>query len=113
LIALKNPAFQEEKEIRLVHAVNFIHSSTGTKLVSAGGTAWGKTVEGQEIRFRMKEEIPVPYVALDFTNRGKVNPIKKIILGPKNRNLPSNIRLYLNTLEIYGVTIEKSAASYA
>jgi len=28
----------------------------------------------------------VPYVILDYSNRGAVSPIKEIILGPRNAN---------------------------
>jgi len=117
LCALKNPAFQEEKEIRLAHAVNFVDPGGrkpigGKKLVSVGGTAWGRSAKAEEIKFRMKGEIPVSHVAIDFTNSGRTNPIKKIMLGPKNQNLSSNIGVYLNTVGIHGVTVEKSAASY-
>jgi hypothetical protein len=111
LCALKNPAFSEEREVRLAHAVNFIDAPLGRKLRSVGGTAWGKPADPQEIRFRMKQEIPVPYVALDYAN-GNVSPIKRVVLGPKNRNLSSNIEVYLNTIGIHGASVEKSRASY-
>jgi DUF2971 family protein len=112
LCALKNPAFREEKEIRLVHAARIERRLLQTRLKASGGTAWGRSVEAEAIAFRMKEEIPVAYVALDFTNEGKENPLKKVVLGPKNDNLTSNIKIYLNTIGITGVVVEKSKASY-
>lgn len=113
LCALKNPAFQEEKEVRLVHAINFVHSEDGMSLKSVGGTAWGRMAKPEEVKFRMKREVPVPYVPMDFSDCGAVKSIKKIVLGPRNRNLLSNISIYLNTIGLTGIQLEKSAASYS
>lgn len=112
LCAFKNPGFREEQEVRLAHVINFHHDGKGMSLKSAGGTAWGQEFEGEAVSFRMRDEITVPYVALDFSNSGAVNPIKRVMLGPKNRNSPSNIHVYLETLGLKGVEIGRSEASY-
>lgn len=110
--ALKNPAFVEEKEIRLAHMVHFVRDASGISIRSAGGTAWGRDSKPAEIAFRMKVEIPVPHVEIDFSNGGKVNPLRKVILGPTNRNLPTNVEAFLTTIGIANIKIEKSRASY-
>jgi hypothetical protein len=112
LAAFKNPAFAEEKEIRFIHLLNFEKSNKFLKLVDAGGTSYGESIEGTEVKFRMTGNLPIPYIDLDFTNNGNVNPIKKVILGPKNDSLPTAISVFLETINIGNVEIEKSRASY-
>lgn len=112
LAAFKNPAFLEEKEIRLVHILNFEPSNKFLKLIDAGGTYFGKPMEAQEVKFRIVKNLPVPYIDVDFTNRGQVNPITEIILGPKNDSRETAVSVFLETLNIGNVTIKKSQASY-
>lgn len=112
LASYKNPAFSEEKEVRLVHLVNFEKSNKYLKLVDHGGTSFGKEVKGQEIKFLMSQNAPKTYIDLDFSNNGKVSPIKEIIIGPKNSVLQNAISIYLETLNIGNVKIKNSKASY-
>ncbi len=112
LASFKNPAFKEEKEIRLIHLVNFIRSNSFLKLEDPGGTYFGKLKEGEEIKFLMTQNAPKTYIDIDFTNQGKVNPIKEVIIGPKNDVRETAISVYLETLGIENVTIKKSKASY-
>lgn len=46
LAAYKNPAFIEEKEVRLFHVLDFEESNDSLKLVDAGGHAFGKDCDG-------------------------------------------------------------------
>lgn len=112
LSAFKNPAFLEEKEIRLVHLLDLKQSNNSLKLVDEGGQYFGKERKGEQVKFRIKQDIPTPYVEFDFTNDGKINPIKEIIIGPKNDVMPSAISIYLETIGIENVEIGKSQASY-
>ena len=112
LAAFKNPAFIEEKEIRLVHALSFQKSNDFLKLVDEGGTAFEEEVSGEQIGFRMKGETPTAFIDIDFTNGGIVNPIRQVVLGPKNAALPTGISVYLETIGIGSVVVKKSAASY-
>ena len=112
LASFKNPAFAEEKEVRIVHALALEKSNGFLKLKDEGGQAFGKEVEGQKVEFRMRNETPVAYVDIDFSNNGKLNPIKEVVLGPKNHALPSGISIFLETLGLDNVTIRESTASY-
>lgn len=112
LAAFKNPAFLEEKEIRIIHILNFIKSNKFLKLVDNGGTSFGKLVEGEEVKFRMADSLPVPYIDIDYTDNGIINPIKKVVLGPKNDALPSSISVFMETSNIGNVEILRSVASY-
>ncbi len=112
MAAYKNPAFSEEEEIRLVHLLEIAPTGNAAKFVDAGGTMFGKKFKGEQVQFRMVKGIPCPFIELDFSNRNRRNPIKRIVLGPKNQALIPGIMLYLETIGIPNVTIVRSTASY-
>lgn len=112
LSAYKNPAFQEEKEIRLVHLLNFQESNDSLKLIDSGGTYFGKKGRPNQVKFLISQNMPKTYIDVDFSNANQVNPIKKVIIGPKNRVLKTAISIYLETLNIGSVKVEQSSASY-
>lgn len=60
----------------------------------------------------MSQNIPKAYIDINFTNENKINPIKEVIIGPKNMALNSAISVYLETLNIGNVKIERSNSSY-
>lgn len=112
LSSFKNPAFIEEKEIRLIHLLDFKRSNKSFKLIDEGGRYFGEERKGEEVKFRIKEDIPTPYIELDFSNNGKTNPIKEVIIGPKNTVKETAISIFLETIGIENVIIGKSKASY-
>jgi len=112
LSAFKNPAFLEEKEIRLIHLLDLKQSNDWLKLVDEGGQYFGEERKGEQVKFRIKQDIPTPYIEFDFTNNDKINPIKEVVIGPKNDVMPSAISIFLETIGIENVEIEKSLASY-
>jgi len=112
LAAFKNPAFSEEKEVRLIHLLDFRKSNDFLKLIDEGGKYFGKEKKGEQIKFRVKQDIPTPYIELDFTNNGKISPIKEVVIGPKNNVMSTAITIFLETVGIKKVKVEKSKASY-
>lgn len=112
LAAYKNPAFREEKEVRLVHLLNFQESNGSLKLVDSGGTYFGKQGKPNKVKFLISQNMPKTYIDIDFSNSDKVNPIKEVIIGPKNGVLDSAISIYLETLNIDNVSVKRSSASY-
>lgn len=112
LSAFKNPAFIEEKEIRLIHLLDFKKSNDFMKLVDKGGIYFGEDRKGEEIKFKIKQDIPTPYIELDFSNNNKINPIKEVVIGPKNEVMKTAIRIFLETIGIEKVEINKSNASF-
>lgn len=112
LAAFKNPAFEEEKEVRLVHVLDFERSNDFLKLNDAGGHAFGKDSEGVPVLFRMRDNIPVAFIEQDFSNAGSINPIKEVVVGPKNDVLPTAISVFLETIGVGSVSVKKSKASY-
>lgn len=112
MAAYKNPAFSEEEEIRLVHLLDIATTEHGSKFVDGGGTMFGKEVKGEQVQFRMVKGIPSPFIDLDFSNKNRHNPIRRVVLGPKNHALIPGITLYLETIGIPNVEIVRSTASY-
>ena len=112
MAAYKNPAFSEEQEIRLVHLLDIVPTEHAAKFVDGGGTMFGKEVEGEQVHFRMVGGIPSPFIDLDFSNKGSHNPIRRVVLGPKNHAIKEGISLYLETIGIPNVEIARSQASY-
>lgn len=112
LAAYKNPAFSEEKEIRLTHLLTFEKSNNFLRLVDSGGQAFGKRSKAVPISFRMRDNAPVTFIEQDFTNLGRISPVKEVIIGPKNNVLPTAISVFLETLGIGSVNIKRSKASY-
>jgi Protein of unknown function (DUF2971) len=114
LCAYKNPAFREEKEIRFAHMSGLVPEGKSWKIVSAGAQDRDEKMLSSplEVRFRTSDGILVPYVALDYSNRGKMSPIKEVILGSRNENAESSIEIVLNTLGVDGVSVRRSRVPY-
>lgn len=109
---LKNAAFSEEKEIRLVHLVNFEASNSSLRLTDAGGTSFGKEASVLPVAFHMQDGIPVPHVDIDYSDGGLVTPIREVITGPRNRGLLSGISVFLETAGLPNVRLRHSSAPY-
>jgi hypothetical protein len=60
----------------------------------------------------MRESIPVAYIEEDFTNKNEINPVKEVIIGPKNDVMASAISIFLESVGIGSVRVKKSKASY-
>lgn len=108
LASMKNPTYEEEKEIRIIHLLSFEPNNSGLKLKDEGGFSFNKEVSGQVIKFRFNDNCPIPYQDYDFTNNNTTNPIKQVIIGPKNKSLPTGVSIYLETLGIENVEILNS-----
>lgn len=105
LCSFKNPAFEEEKEIRIMDFLYFKESGKYAKLACNPNLK-------NKIDFRFKDNCPVAFLDYNYSLGDKKNPIKKILIGPKNESLPTGISLYLETIGIHDVEIYKSEASY-
>lgn len=112
LVALKNPAFFEEQEVRLVHLLDFCKSNSSLRLVDEGGTAFGVEVPGEPVSFLIRGNIPAAFIDLKFSMGEEPNAIAEIVIGPKNQALPAGISIFLETLGFPSVVVRKSNASY-
>jgi hypothetical protein len=114
LCAYKNPAFREEKEIRFAHVSGLAPEGNSGRIVPAGARdQTGKRLsKPAKIHFRITAGVVVPYVALDYSNKGTILPIKEVILGPRNENADSNIEIFLNTMGMKGIKVRRSNVPY-
>jgi hypothetical protein len=99
---LKNPAFQEEKEFRLIHTpkimtdINNKHSTLGTDYLI------GQRVANNRIITHF--EFPLPYPAH--------GSIKEIWLGPKSLLNEQDIKLAFAINDLGEVSVKRSLATY-
>jgi hypothetical protein len=114
LCAYKHPSFREEKEIRYVHFSAQSPQGRPLSLVSLSARDQdGKLIsEPIKIQFRASNGNIVPYVAIDYTNRGAKSPIKEIVLGPRNPNSEAKVEVFLNTMGVRGVKVRRSEGTY-
>ena len=114
LCAYKDPAFREEKEIRLAHMSGLVSVGATQKLIPRGARDQrGKSLSPPvEINFRISNGVVVPYVALDYTNGGANYPIKEIVLGPRNENSESNVEIFLNSTGMNDIHVRRSTVPY-
>lgn len=112
LASLKNPAFIEEAEVRLIHGVTLQPSGESAQLIDMGGTAFGKPIEPQPVEFFVRDGVPVPYMDIDFSDGGMENLICEVVVGPKNQALVSGVSIFLETVGVSNVKVIRSKASY-
>lgn len=103
--ALKNPAFAEEKEVRLIHFVN-IEERDG-ELVPLYPVGLPSSLH---VKFLMRGSVPTPYIDLDFS--GAEGAIKEIWIGPTASVDDRAIRFMLGAMGHSGVNVHRSTASY-
>lgn len=112
LCAYKNPAFQEEKEIRLAHISALGRNNKTAMPLGAIGPNGERLSDPLKIHFRVVRGVVVPYVVVDYSSGGTVSPIKEIVLGPRNENAELNIEMFLNALGMTNVTVRRSKVPY-
>lgn len=114
LNAYKNPAFREEREIRLAHMSGLVPEGKSLKIRSLGARDHrGKIIsKPSKVHFGNSRGVVVPYVILDYSNRGAISPVKEVILGPQNENANSNIEIFLNSIGVKDVAVRRSKVPY-
>ncbi|ENU26406.1 DUF2971 domain-containing protein [Acinetobacter modestus] len=111
LSSFKNPAFKEELEIRLMHiAVLDLSDIDNPEYKFGGGMANGAECRDYQLHYRMNKSVPTAFMDIDFYYDN--NPIKEVILGPKNESLLSGVFMAMNSLGLKNVKVKKSEASY-
>ena len=98
IFKLKNAAFREEKEWRLLSVV-----LTGFQAGDLGQLG--------DVDYRAVEDRFIPYAVLDLPELG-IPPIEKIWLGPKNITPTLVMEGMLARFGFKNISIEKSAATY-
>jgi Protein of unknown function (DUF2971) len=111
LLAYKHPSFREEQEIRALHELRVDLADDGCQLVDEGGTADGKEVTGESVRYRAAGTSIVAYIDLPF-QRANGRSIREIWFGPSNSNALGNALYPLTQHGHRAVTFHRSASSY-
>jgi len=112
LCFLKQPAFSEEKEIRMVHLVNVNIKDGKVSLSDPGGTnVKGKNIKPEKIQYRVTDGLIVPHIDFSFP-KPISRSIVEVLLGPKNQNFPAQISMLLAAHGYEEVQIKNSRASY-
>lgn len=112
LAAMKNPAFKEEAEVRLVHLAHFVPSGQFLRLEAIGGTAFDVPLAPSKISFQMRGSVPSPHIDMSYCEPTGQHPIKEVILGPRNDARKTAVSVFLESVGLSDVEIKKSAASY-
>lgn len=108
----KIPAFAEEREVRIIRALN-VSASDGKKFIyDAGGTGEDKLSRKKlPVKFRSRAGQIVCYLEMPLGGLGD-NFITEVIIGPKNDTSGPEINTLLHANGMKMATILKSEASY-
>jgi hypothetical protein len=82
-VALKNPAWRDEKEIRCHHLVVAAMTESKWMLQDPGGSSAAVKVVPQAIQFETRGGVIVPFLDLPFSVSDTGHPIEDIVVGPK------------------------------
>ncbi|MDR6816277.1 hypothetical protein J2X76_001431 [Neorhizobium sp. 2083] len=109
----KNPAFSEEKEVRIMRALNVKVSESGQWTLEDGGGSGEKVSKKKlPVLFRAaRNGGVVSYVELPLGGLG-AEVITDIVVGPKSPNGGNEISMALNAAGFRNVAIRPSTATY-
>lgn len=106
---MKDNAFCEEKEFRLVRAI-FVDDEGKLYDLNKKDKAYKNCLH--EIGFRLVDNVPTPFVDIDFAKSNTLAPIRQVGVGPRNHSTKQEINLYLLTNGIRNVHIDISPTPY-
>ena len=114
---MKNPAFKEENEIRIIYPVNIgfgMELTSKEDISEKNRKITGTDFEISPIKYKVEDENLILYSDLNFKNYIKKGIVNEIILGPKCRVNEADIRFFFNSQNYKGkIKIRKSEASYS
>lgn len=112
LCLLKNPAFSEEKEIRLVRMLAPSFEDGNWSLLDEGGVSKdGISQDPHEIKFRSRDGGIVAYLDMSISGLGS-DLIKEVVLGPKTKNNGIEVSMALSANGFKDAEIKSSRATY-
>ncbi len=109
----KNPAFSEEKEVRIMRAITVISDDKGRwRLVDAGGSGEKVSRKKLPVAFRASPSGGVvSYVEMPLDGLG-TDAIAEVIVGPRSQNNGREISMALNSAGYTAVNVRHSTATY-
>lgn len=106
---MKYVSFSEENEFRIVRAI-FVDEDGKLYDIFKKDKTYKNCLHN--IGFRLVDNVPTPFVDIDFTNKSSYVPIRKVVVGPRNHSTKQDIDLYLLTNSIRNVNITISPCPY-
>jgi hypothetical protein len=76
--------------------------------LGARGRDGKRLSEPCEILHRTRGEVEVPYVALDWSDKGRVEPVTMVVVGPNNAENSVDVRAYLGTRGLAAARLTRS-----
>lgn len=76
--------------------------------IGARGPDGDRLSEPCQTLYRTRGDIEVPYVALDWSDKGRVEPVNIVIAGPNNTESEDNIRAYLDSHGLAATRLTRS-----
>jgi hypothetical protein len=111
-VALKNPAWRDEKEVRCHHLVRSVTDAEGWQLVDDGGFSDDVDVPGQPIHFQARNGTIVPFLDMPFEVSKEHQPIQEVVLGPRCPNDLAAIRFVLGNSGYGSVPLKSAGNAY-
>ena len=117
---IKNPAFSQEKEIRVIYDANFpIHEVEGDWELSEAERFFHNTENVDDFVFKpidyfYRDNQLVPYCDLDFSKLINQELIREIVIGPKCGFSEDDVYyfLFIHGFDANHINIRKSTATY-
>jgi hypothetical protein len=111
-IALKNPAWRDEKEVRCHHLVDAKLGRASWKLEDGGGIRDGRPLPGQPIQFQARKGVIVPFFDEPFEVSDNHQPILEVVLGPRYPANPGALKFVLGNAGYHNVSIRAAGSAY-
>lgn len=111
-VALKNPAWRDEKEVRAHHVVDVEINDSHWLLRDEGGVSVGVDVPGQPVHFQSRGGTITPYVDMPFDLSEERLPLVEVVLGPKCSNEYGNVRFALGNSGFRNIGLKTAGAGY-
>lgn len=111
LCAYKDPGFQQENEVRYAHIAG-LSAGKQTQIIPLGarGPDGSRLSKPCETLYRIRGDLKVPYVALDWSDQGRVKPVTIVTLGPNSCDNEESIRSYLDSRGLTSARLTRSNA---
>lgn len=115
LLFLKNPAFEEEKECRIIYNTRLKPNITLSEFIKYSDVDKAKNpvLKLSPIKHYVRNNNLVTYADLNFSNCINKELIKEIVIGSKSKVTEEELQHFLWANKFnYDINIEKSKASY-
>ena len=100
----KNELFKEEQEVRLIHNPKIIDDKENKRFIFEDNLS--------QMMFRSVCDNLIPYFELKFEDEKQSPAILEIIIGPKNKFIDEEVKIFLSNNGFYSVDIKSSKSSY-